>query len=570
MHDIVIRGGLIVDGSGAAPVAGDIAIDGERIASVGGKAGPGREEIAADGRIVTPGWVDIHSHYDGQATWDPFVSPSGAHGVTTTVMGNCGVGFAPVRPDKHDWLINLMQGVEDIPGTALSEGMTWGWESFPEYLDTLEAMPRALDIAAQAPHSAIRAYVMGERDSIRGVATADDLEQMARIVEDAVRAGALGFSTSRTKLHLAADGSPVPGSFVEAEELLGLAQAVARGGGGVFQMVSDFTAPSAEFAWMRRIAEVTDLPVVFTMVQYEETPDQWRELLALTDAAVADGAQIIPQVANRPVGMLINLDSKTHPFSEHPSFEALRDLPLAQKVRRMRDPGYRARLLAEETTSTNRFWRPRMAQFHNMFRLGDPPDYEPAPETSVAAQAERQGWSPLSVVYDLLLERDGGEWLFFPFINYADRSLEPQLAMMNHPHSLVGLADGGAHCGLICDASAQTFMLTHWVKERTRGDRLALEKAVWMQTGRTAEVYGLGDRGRLAEGLKADVNIIDLDRLRLKPPYWAEDLPAAGRRLLQDAEGYDATILSGQVTCRGGETTGALPGRLIRGRRNAL
>ncbi len=570
MHDLAIRGGTIVDGTGRAAFDGDVAIDADRIVVVGGCAGAARREIDARGKIVTPGWVDVHSHYDGQVTWDPYVSPSGAHGVTTVVMGNCGVGFAPVKPGKHDWLIGLMEGVEDIPGTALAEGIPWGWESFPQYLDKLEILPRVMDIAAQVPHSAVRAYVMGERQAIRGPATGDELAQMSQIVKDGILAGALGFSSSRTKLHLAADGSPVPGSFAELEELLTLAQAVADAGGGVFQLVSDFSVPEADFAWLRRISAACRIPILYTLVQYEDRPLDWRELLAMTDGAREGGLDIAPLVGNRPVGMLINLESKTHPFSDHPSFRSIVRLPLQEKIRVMRQPAFRRQLLSEKTTSTNRFWQTRMQQFENMYRLGTPPDYEPAPSTSVAAIAAGEGKAPLEIVYDLLLENCGNEWIYFPLINYADRSHDALLEMMRHPSSVVGLADGGAHCGLICDASAPTFMLAHWVKNRSRGDRLALEDAVWMQTGRTSQFYGLNDRGRLAPGFVADLNVIDMDQLGLGTPYWAADLPAGGSRLLQDARGYDFTVKNGVVTWTDGKPTGEFPGRLVRGRQSAL
>ncbi|TWS94967.1 amidohydrolase family protein [Reyranella sp. CPCC 100927] len=569
MHDIVIRGGLVVDGTGAPAFEGDVAIENGKLVAVGGSVGAGREEIDARDRIVTPGWVDIHSHYDGQVTWDPYVSPSGFHGVTTTVMGNCGVGFAPARPDSHDHLINVMEGVEDIPGTALHEGMRWGWESFPQYLDVLEAMPRVMDIAAQVPHSAVRDYVMGDRGATRAAANADHVEAMARIVEQALRAGAIGFSTSRTKLHLAADGSAVAGSFADSTELLAIGHAMARAGHGVFQMVSDLVDPEAEFAWMEQLARQHGVPVHYILVQFEEQPDKWRQLLAMTRRAAEGGADITALVGCRPVGMLINLESRYHPFSEHPSYRAIAHLPLEARIEALRQPALRARLLAEETTSTNRFWRTRMAHFHNMFQLGDPPDYEPPPERSVEAIARASGRRPEEIVLDILTGQGGRDWLYFPFINYADRSLQPLYDMMRHPHTLLSLADGGAHCGLICDASAPSFLLSHWARDRRRGPLLGLEEAVALQSSRGAAAYGLVDRGRLTAGLRADVNVIDFNKLRLEPPRWAHDLPAQGRRLLQHATGYDATIAAGVVTWRHGEATGALPGRLIRAGRDA-
>jgi N-acyl-D-aspartate/D-glutamate deacylase len=566
MFDTVIRGGTIVDGTGGPAFTADVAIEGDRIAAVGGDLGQARREIDATGRIVTPGWVDIHSHYDGQATWDALLSPSGAHGVTTTVFGNCGVGFAPARSADRDALITLMEGVEDIPGTALSEGLPWTWESFPEYLDRLAEFPRVMDVAAMIPHSAVRAYVMGPRESVRGEATQGQLAEMAALVREAVAAGAIGLSTSRTKLHLGADGRPVPGSFADMEELLVLAGAVRDGGGGMLQVVCDWSPddPAREFEWLRRLTASSGQPLSFTLVQFNETPDHHRRLLGLLAQARADGLPIHAGVGTRPVGMLINLESKVHPFSGHPSYAAVAGLPLAGKLERMRDPGFRDRLLAEETASTSRFWRPRMLAFGAMFPLGSPPDYEPAPERSVAAMAARSGRTEYEVIYDLLTAGDGTEWLYVPLMNYAEGSLEPQLEMMRHPGAVVSLADGGAHCGLICDASAPTFQLTHWVKHRDRGPRLGLEEAVHLQTGRPASVWGFPDRGEVRAGKRADLNVIDLDRLRLLPPRWAADLPAGGRRLLQDAEGYDLTMLAGRVTWHDGEPTGELPGHLVR------
>ena len=567
VFDTLIRNGNIVDGTGRPAFVGDIGIAGETIAAIGRDIGRGRREINAEGRIVTPGWVDIHSHYDGQATWDPLLAPSGAHGVTTTVMGNCGVGFAPARKQDHDALITLMEGVEDIPGTALAEGLPWNWESFPEYLDSLAAMPRVMDVAALLPHSALRAYVMGPEPSIRGAASPAQLAQMGAILRDGVAAGAYGFSTSRTKLHLGSDGKPVPGSFVEMEELLALGQAVGEGGGGMLQLVCDWSAddPAREFAWIRRLSAETGQPLSFVLVQFPDTPLHHRRLLSLVGEARAEGLPIHAGIGSRPVGMLINLDSKIHPFSHRPSYAEIEALPLAAKLDRMRDAGFRARLLAEENTNPSKFWRIRMAQFDNMFVLGDPPDYEPAPESSIAAQAARTGRAPLEIVYDVMTAGTGTDWLYFPLFNYAERTFDPLLDMMRDPGGVLSLADGGAHCGLICDASAPTFQLTHWVKTRSRGARLGLEEAVHLQTGRTSSFWGFHDRGEISPGKRADLNIIDLGALRLLPPRWAADLPAGGRRLLQDAEGYDATFVAGRQTWAQGEPTGERPGRLVRG-----
>ena len=566
MLDTLISNATVVDGTGSPAQVADVGISDGLIVSVGADLGPARRHIDASGRIVTPGWVDIHSHYDGQATWDPYLTPSGNHGVTTTVFGNCGVGFAPARPADHQALITLMDGVEDIPGSALAEGIPWAWETFTEYLDFLAAMPRVMDVAALVPHSALRAYVMGPEASIRGEATPEQLAEMGALVRQAVEAGAIGLSTSRTKLHLGADGKPVPGSFVELDELLTLARSVGDGGGGMLQLVIDWSDdhPGREFDWIRQLCADSGQPVSFTLVQFNETPRHHHLVLELLDRARQDGLPVHAGVGTRPVGMLINLESKIHPLADHPSYAEIRDWPLAKKLARMRDPDFRTRILNEETGNRNRFWRTKMQAFDRMFPLGDPPDYEPGPEKSVQALADAAGCTPYAYIYDLMTAGAGTEWLYVPFINYAEGSLDPQLEMMVHPGAVMSLADGGAHCGLICDASAPTFQLTHWVKGRSRGRRLSLEEAVRLQTSRPAAVWGFNDRGEVRPGMRADLNIIDLDSLRLTPPRWAADLPAGGRRLLQDAEGYDMTMVEGTVTWEKGVPTGEMPGRLVR------
>lgn len=564
MHDLVIRGGTVVDGSLRPARTADVAIDGTIVTEVGDVDARGRRELDADGQIVTPGFVDIHTHYDGQATWDPYLTPSGWHGVTTVVMGNCGVGFAPAAPDRHEWLIGLMEGVEDIPGAALTEGMTWEWESFPEYLDALDRMPRALDIAAQVPHGAVRAYVMGERGAKNEAATPDDIEAMAEIVREAIAAGAVGFTTSRTMLHRAKDGELVPGTFASDDELLGIGAVMGELDAGVFEFTSDMVAVADEMSWMQRFSQATGRPVTFSCLQNDFQPEAWRDLLERSERATAEGARIVPQVAGRPTCLLFGLESSAHPFVLHDAYQPLAALPLAERVARMRDPEVRAAILSEDTAKLG-FANAILSRYDKLFPLGDPPDYEPPPEASVAAIAAREGRSAEEVAYDLLLQSDGKELLYSPFLGYSYGDFEVMREMLEHPLAVLGLGDGGAHCGVLCDASLPTYMLSHWVRDRDRGERLPLEFAVNMQTRRTAEMYGFMDRGLLAPGMKADVNVLDLDGLKLRPPEVVFDLPAHGRRMIQKADGYRATIVAGECVYENGEPTGALPGSLLRG-----
>ena len=571
MHDLVIRNGTIVDGTGAAAFAGDVAVDGGVISAVGRVDAPGREEIDATGKLVTPGFVDVHTHYDGQVTWDPTLAPSSWHGVTTVVMGNCGVGFAPARPDRHEGLIGLLEGVEDIPGTALAQGITWGWETFPEFLDFLDAQPLMLDVGTQVPHGAVRGYVMGERGARNEPATPDDIAAMARIVQEGVEAGALGVSTSRTIAHRAIDGEPVPGTFAAEDELFALGRALTAAGTGVFELApagvmgEDLAAPEREMDWMVRLAEETGRPLTFALIQHDLEPDQWRKMLDLVGEVHDRGIPIRPQVAGRPLGLLLGLQT-FHALRDRPSYKAIEDLPLDDKVTALRDPGLRARILAESPAAD-----PRMAfiglGLDRTFRLGDPPDYEPDPSESIAAHAERDGRDPWELYYDLLLEDDGRELLLRPLLGYAQFTEDPIREMVLNPATVLGLGDGGAHVGAICDASIETYMLTHWVRDRSRGERLPLELVVRKMTSDTAELYGLRDRGVIAPGKKGDVNVIDLDHLTLRRPAMAHDLPAGASRLLQTAEGYTATIVSGQVVMRDGVETGARPGALLRGAR---
>ena len=566
MHDLVIRDGLVVDGSGRPARHGSVAVDGAAITEVGADVGPARRTIDADGRLVTPGVVDIHTHYDGQATWDPEVTPSSWHGVTTVVMGNCGVGFAPARPGDQDWLISLMEGVEDIPGTALAEGMSWSWETFGEYLDELDRLPRSLDVGAQVPHGAVRAYVMGERGAANEPATAEDVAGMAAIVADALRAGALGVSTTRTVLHRAKDGTLAAGTTAEVDELLGLGDAMGEAGAGVFEVASDMFDPAAEMAWMAELSRRSGRPVTFGCLQNDLAPDQWRELLDRAAAASTDGARLVPQVAGRPACLLFGWESTVHPFVTHRAYRELAHLPLADRVARLRTPEVRRAILDEPVERTG-FGAFLLSSFHKLFPLGDPPDYEPGPEASVAAIAEREGRSPEEVTYDLMLGRDGTELLYFPLLGYSHGDFEALRAMLTAPGTVLGLGDGGAHCGLLCDASLPTTMLTHWVRDRERGARLRLEDVVRMQTRSTAELYGLADRGLLAPGYRADLNVIDHQALALHPPRMVHDLPAGGRRLVQGASGYAATVVAGEPVRLDDEATGARPGRLVRGHR---
>ncbi len=567
MHDLVIRNGTVVDGSGAPARPADVAVDAGRISVVGGDVGEGRREIDATGLLVTPGWVDIHTHYDGQVTWDPHLTPSGWNGVTTLVMGNCGVGFAPVHPGQEEFLIQLMEGVEDIPGTALSEGIDWSWESFPEYLDALERMPRSVDVAAQIPHGAVRAYVMGQRGAKNEKATPEDVEQMAAIVKEGLEAGALGFTTSRTMLHRAKDGEVVPGTYADDPEVLGIGRMLGEVGHGVFEVASDLAPEGDELRWMRRLGKETGRPVSFACLQNPLDPDQWQRLLAAVDEDRAEGGCLTPQVAQRPAGLLLGWESTFHPFILSPAYWPVAELEPAERVARLRDPELKAAILASEP-DTSDMPAPGamiMTAFHMMFPLGDPPDYEPGPEKSIAALAEKRGVSPREAAYDLMMERDGRGLIYLPILGYANGDLEAIRTMMMHPNAVFSLSDGGAHCGLICDASVPTFLLTHWVRDRERGERIPLEKIVESQTRRTAAFYGLEDRGVIAPGMKADLNVIDFEGLHIHAPEMVYDLPAGGRRLVQKIDGYRYTIQSGEVTFENSQPTGALPGRLIRG-----
>jgi len=569
MHDLVIRGGTIVDGTGRAAFTGDLAIDGDRIVQVGGKAGPGRREVKAEGRLVTPGWVDVHTHYDGQATWDPVLAPSSWHGVTTIMFGNCGVGFAPVRKAHHQALIDLMEGVEDIPGIALAEGLKWDWESFPDYLDALSRLPRTIDVAAQVAHHPLRVFVMGERAINRETATADDIERMARLTEEALRAGAFGFTTSRTDQHKTPAGELVPGRYAEEQELIAIGKAMGRAGRGAFGMLSDFEDEAAEFRWLRQVAVEAKRPVWFLLTDRSYDPERWRRLMQGVRAARKDGLPLAAQVAGRPVGLILGLTTSLNPFALREAFAELSKLPAAEMLARLREPAMRRTILAQEASPRLLEILPPLSRqiatrWDRMYLLGDPPDYEPPAERSIAAMAEKAGVTPQEFCYDYLTGGDGGRMLYFPVTNYVHGDHGVVQEMITDPDTVLGLSDGGAHCGVICDASLPSFMLTHWVRDRTRGQRLPLEFVVKRQTSETADFFGFTDRGRLAPGKKADVNVIDFEGLRLHHPEMIYDLPAGGRRLVQHVDGYDMTIVSGVPIFEKGQDTGARPGRLVR------
>jgi N-acyl-D-amino-acid deacylase len=564
MHDLVIRNGKIVDGTGALAFAGDIAIDGDRILSVGGKAGAGHREIDASGLLVTPGWVDIHTHYDGQVAWDPYLSPSSWHGVTTLVMGNCGVGFAPVKRGQEDFLISMMDGVEDIPTETLKAGIKFEWESFAEYLNALSRMKRVLDVGTHVPHCAVRTYVMGERGAANELATQDDIAQMAAIVRDGVHAGALGISTSRTLLHRTRDKAYVPGTFAAIDEMVGLGRALGDAGGGVFEMVTDVTGDDADLGWVARLSAETGCSISLAAVVNRRSGMRMHEIFEFIRRKNATGSHIVAQVAARPAASLMSLQSSLHPFSTHRSYRQLMTgLSLADRVAKMRDPKVRAQILNDQPAVREEQTLAMVSQFEHHFPLGDPPDYEPTRGMSILERAKREGKTPQELAYDTLLEHDGRGIIYMP-LAFKDYSFDALRPLLTDDATILSLSDGGAHCGVICDAGMPTYLLTHWVRDRRRGPRIPLELAVKRQTKDTAELYRMRDRGVLAPGMKADINLIDFDNLRLHPPEMVFDLPADGRRFVQRVDGYNYTIVSGEVTHERGEPTGAMPGKVVR------
>ena len=565
MADLVIRGGTVVDGTGAAPIEADIAIEGGRISEVGRVAARGREEIDARGRIVSPGFVDIHTHYDGQAVWDSHLAPSAWHGVTTAVMGNCGVGFAPCRAADRDRLIELMEGVEDIPGPILHEGLDWRWESFPEYLDALDARPRDIDICTLLPHGALRVHVMGERGLALENANQADIARMRAVTAEAIRAGAFGVSTSRTISHRTLKGDPTPTLRAQEEELKGLAEGMREGGGGLLELVSDWNEPdpATEFAMVRRVVEATGQPVLFSLTARHDRTEAWKELLALSDKAADEGLPIRPVFPPRPIGILLGLNGSQNPFAGCASYKAIAHLPAAPRAAAMRDPALRARILSEDRVSGSTFPLITRLSFERMFPFGDPPDYAPPRDASIAAIAGREGRSAEEVAYDILTANDGADFIFAPLTNFHDYTLSASAECLRHPNAIAGLSDGGAHVGFISDGSFPTFLLAYWARD-AKEQVFALPEIVRRLTSDTARAAGLTDRGVLRVGMKADVNVFDMAALALEAPRMVNDLPAGGRRLLQRARGYVATVVAGRVTYRDGAATGALPGRLVR------
>lgn len=578
-YDLIIRGGTIVDGTGAPAFGGDVAVKDGLIAAVGRIDGSATREIDASGKVVAPGFVDIHTHYDGQATWDQEMAPSSWHGVTTVVMGNCGVGFAPAKPDRHDWLISLMEGVEDIPGTALSEGITWDWETFPEYLDALEKMPRTVDIGTHVPHGAVRAYVLGDREQPGAVPTEEDIKAMSDIVEEGVRAGALGFSTSRTVLHKSVDGELVPGTTATAEELVAIGKAMGRakdaGGHAVFEMASDLQRDWNEFEWMGRLSREAGIPVTFAALESIQKEMPLKEQIETMRAENDNGANIVAQIALRGNGIIMAWQGTVNPFAFRPSWQAIAELPWEEQKAKLLDPAFKKQLLSE----ANDYSEAPMdiigvvmvitQGWALQYEMDPDFDYEPDATASVNARAQAAGVDPQEYAYDMLCREDATGFIYLPILNYADGNLDFLHPLQHADDTVNSLSDGGAHCGTICDAASPTFMLEHWVRDRKRGDRITLENAIKRQCRDTAVLYGLEDRGVIAPGYLADLNVIDMERLKLGRPWLAFDLPAGGKRLLQKADGYACTIKSGEVTFEEGTWTGAVPGSLIRGPQRA-
>lgn len=564
MYDLIIKNGLIYDGKGSEPFKADIAISEDKIVSIGNIEEDSIETIDAKGKIVTPGFVDIHTHYDGQVTWDPYLRPSTYHGVTTVVMGNCGVGFSPCKPDQRDWLIGLMEGVEDIPGTALHEGIDWEWESFPEYLDALEKKPLAIDVGTQIPHGAVRAYVMGERGINHEEASEDEINKMKEIVREAVEAGAYGFSTSRTEKHNDVNGKLTPSITAHKTELVEIAKSLGEIDKGVLQGISDFYDFESEFDIFKSMSKESGRPISITVEQQDARPDWWIQLLDGIEDAQSEGIQMFGQVPPRATGILMGLTATLNPFRFHPSYMEIAEMPLNERVKIMSDPSFRDRLLAEEGVSINPLVDEIVQSYEKMFKLGEPANYEPDPKDSFQSLSETSNRTAQEIAYDAMLEKEGRALIYHPLFNYLPGDLSLVEKMLKHPYTISGLGDAGAHCGAISDASFPTTLVQHWSRDRDRGEKLPLKTVIKMQTSETASLLGINDRGILEEGYKADINIIDYEKLTLHEPEIINDLPAGGRRLVQKASGYDYTIVSGAVAFIKGEATGVLNGKLIR------
>jgi N-acyl-D-aspartate/D-glutamate deacylase len=557
---LVIRGGTVIDGNGGEPFVADVLVLDGKIAKVGAVTQRGDREIDATGKLVTPGFVDIHTHYDGQAIWSNRIDPSSWHGVTTIMMGNCGVGFAPCKPKDRDVLVALMEGVEDIPEVVITTGLDWTWETFPEYLDRLGERQFDVDVVTQVPHAAIRVYAMGERGANREPATPEDMREMARLTVEGIKAGALGFSTSRAIIHQTLDGRHTPTFGAAEEELAVIAEAMGKHGAGWFQLITDFDDPVAEFHLLRRVAERGKRPLSLTLAQREGKDGHWKLLLDLIAQSNADGIPMWAQVMGRPIGLNLGFEISNNPFMDRPSYKAIAHLPFPERLAELRRPEVRAAILSEETKDPA--IRRRLEKFDRLFVLSDPPDYEPPVSDSIAAKAERMGIEPQALAYDTMLE---GVFLYRPITNYVDGNLDVCGEMMQHPNALMGLGDGGAHVSVICDSATVTHSVVHWTRDRTRGPKIGLPWLIQKLTRDPAAAIGLHDRGVLAPGYKADINVIDYDALKVNPMRVQYDFPSNGRRLMQDSEGYVATIVSGVVVRENGVATTDLPGRLVRG-----
>ena len=564
MFDLIIKNGSIYDGKGSEPYQADIAISNEKIVEIGDIKGEAKKVIDAEGKIVTPGFVDIHTHYDGQVTWDPYLRPSTYHGVTTVVMGNCGVGFSPCKPDQRDWLIGLMEGVEDIPGTALHEGIDWEWESFPEYLDALEKKPLAIDVGTQIPHGAVRAYVMGERGINHEEASQEEIDKMKEIVQEAIKAGAYGFSTSRTEKHNDVNGNLTPSITAHKNELVEIAKSLGEINKGVLQGISDFYDFESEFDIFKAMSKQSGRPISITVEQQDARPEWWEQLLDGIEDAQSEGINMYGQVPPRATGILMGLTATLNPFRFHPAYMEIADLALEERVEIMSNDEFKEKLLSDNAVSINPLVDEIVNSYSKMFKLGEPANYEPDPEMSFESLANSSNMTAQEIAYDAMLEKDGRALIYHPLFNYQTGDLSLVEKMLKHPYTISGLGDAGAHCGAISDASFPTTLVQHWSRDRSRGSKLPLETVIKMQTSETANLLGIKDRGVLEKGYKADINIIDYEGLTLHEPEIINDLPAGGRRLVQKASGYDYTIVSGEVAFIKGEATGALNGRLIR------